>query len=582
MTFGGPTFAESTLAGTALIPLIVVEEPDPINPVIHPLSMEIGGVPYTAMDNSLSVTMEMGSQWSASFELVNPPVFPLIGQPVKIMLYTAILFVGAIDRVTVRSEPSHSVTIVSCECTDNSYLLFRKKVKRTFSNSSIATIALAMMADELSGDNVSLGYVGSFPVIPLVEADNVTIYDLLREATASVGGIFSIDHNKRLLFQSAIVDLAPMTIDEDMAEECSITLDRETYRNKQMVIVTGTPQAQNEQPLTVTYTSYNNEQISQQATIEGTSGIYNDILSITHPTSNNTINLTKLAVAYAKTSLGITGAMRETLTVRTIQYGFRPGQMATVDLPHLGLSGSYVVQKVSLRDVDGRWLSTTMDLSPSTLRKRSSEIWLDIVKAAKVTVLPPTAITTQTQTYNTPGTYSFVVPNGTTVVQVSCFGAGGGGGGGAYHQISVLLIGQTKYAGGAPGGRGGMAISVIDAVPGETLTITVPSGGSGGITDRNIDIPDQANGTNGGTGGTARVQRAGNATICEAYGGIGGTGGQANALTGLAATFVQSPSGSGLGLVVTTGGGMANGGGGDGVSGANGQAGQNGRVIVEY
>lgn len=581
MTFGGTPFGESTFAGTALIP---VSAPPPLPDIImYPVptvfTMEIGGVQYFAMNNSLSIDVELGRQGTASFDLVNPSEFPRVGQPVRILFYSAILFVGAIDRISVRSDLSHNVVIASCECTDNSYLLFRRMVKRTFTNATLITIALALIADELVDDGISLGLIDNYPPLPLVDADNVSVYDLLRDAAASVGALFFIDHLKRLQFRSSTIPPAPMPIDETMAEDCTLTVDRETYRNRQTVIVTGTPASQNEQIQTVTYTTQNANQIPEQAVLEQTSGIYNSIESITHPTANTAIALMRLAVAYAKILLGLRGAIRQTLTIRTRQYGFLVGQTAVIDLPHLGMSGSWIVQRVSSRDESGRWLSTTIELSPSTLLRRAQELWIDIVRKGKVTVLPPTAITTQTNTYNTPGTFSFTVPAGSIVVQMTCVGAGGGGGGGAYNE--ALFYGSRR-AFGAAGGRGGQAITVLDVTPGDVLTITVPNGGVAGVTQRIVNALGPAIGTNGSPGGTARVTRGVNFEVCAAYGGAGGIGGQANIATGLEATFPKAPDGSGLGQSTTTGGGSPGGIGGDGYVGTNGQAGSNGRVVLEW
>lgn len=66
------------------------------------------------------------------------------------------------------------------------------------------------------------------------------------------------------------------------------------------------------------------------------------------------------------------------------------------------------------------------------------------------------------------GTSSFVVPAGVTKIKCEVFGAGGGGkGGGAI---------STRRGGGG----GGFCMATLDVTPGESLTVVVGSGGTGG------------------------------------------------------------------------------------------------------
>lgn len=322
MTLAASSFAEMPLAGTALASSPSGgggggEEPPII--IVDPFRIEISGVSFPAMNNSLSIDTELGRQDTASFNLVNLSSELRIGQPVRILFYEHVLFSGALDRIQTKSDLSHAVTVTSCECTDNSYLLFRRKIRRTMTNVTISQIASSLLTQELSADGLSIGKVDTAAVIPQVQADNVSAFDLLNNAAVSVGMMFYVDNDKKLNFVSTSIPAAPMTIDETIIEDCSITVDRETFRNQQTVIATGTPATDSEQANTVTYTFSNEALIAQQFSIEGTGGIYNDIQSITHPTSNNTVDLTRLAISYAKTVLAVEGSIRETLSVRTRQ-----------------------------------------------------------------------------------------------------------------------------------------------------------------------------------------------------------------------------------------------------------------------
>lgn len=580
MRFAGPALGTVPFAGTlnsgAGAPIGGPQEQEL---VIDPFTIEVSGESIKPLINTLSIDIELGRQGTASFTLVNIHRVPLIGEPVRVLYYSEVLFVGAIDRIHITTNNTQTFKTYAIECTDNSYLLFRKKVKRTFTNSSLTTIANALIASELINDGITLGTVDNLPNIPLLDGDAVSAFDLLNEAAVSVGAIFYIDNDRKLNFISTSIEDAPMALDENTIEDFSQKFDRETFRNKQTVIVTGTAAA-GVTPNSITYTASNSFQIPQQATIEGTSGTYNDIESITHPTANDVLSLQKLGVSFAKTLLGVRGSIRETITIRTRQYGFRVGQLAAVSLPHLDVNTDWIIQNLSMRDLSGRWLISDMELTAGSLRRRAQEMWLDVVRKGKVVTIPPTAITTNVTTYSTPGSYEFVVPAGATIVQVTCFGAGGGGGGGAYHAYTFY---QTRFVSGGPGGNGGLAITVIDAVPGETLFITVPSGGAGGVSQALTNNTATASGTNGGNGGDAIVARSGNFNICLAYGGWGGIRGQANAITGLSSTPPKNQNGSGLyGNVITVGGGASGGGAGNGSPLQNGGAGIHGRVLVEW
>jgi hypothetical protein len=593
MTFGSLPFAESTLAGTALVPLAVIEEPGPEPPiggpaeiplVIDPFNVIINGVTYKPLIDTLSIDMDASRQGTASFTLYNLDTIVRIGQPVTITFYDEVIFAGALDRIKLRSNNTQTYKTYDCECVDHSYLLARKKISRSYTNASVPTIANDVIVNYLGGEGVTIGSFSSGLPLPSVNADNTSIYDLLREASQSLGMLFYIDFDRQLQFKGAAADPAPMALDENIVENCEVLFDRDGYRNYQVVTVTGTPSTAGSAAVTVSYTAVNHTQIQQQLESENGNelnlgnGVYREQESITHPTSNDPATLTKLAVATAKALLAVSGEMRQTISVRTRQYGFKVGQVATVSIPHLGLTGQWIIQRVSLKDESGRWLISEIELSRTSLRQLKHQMWLDIARKGSITVVPPTAAITQSQTFSTPGVTTFTVPAGITILQVTCVAAGGGGGGPA----RSLFLGHTaKYSLGGTGGRGGQVISVIDVTPGQVFTITVPSGGFGGIGQEQIGQTIDAVGSNGGDGGNAKVS-IGLAVHAEAYGGIGGIGARANAYTGLSGIWQPSPDGAGAGQTITVGGGAIG-----GVSGLanplqNSQAGANGSVIVEW
>src|SRR5690606_11223133 len=71
-----------------------------------------------------------------------------------------------------------------------------------------------------------------------------------------------------------------------------------------------------------------------------------------------------------------------------------------------------------------------------------------------------------TQSFDTPGSYTFTAPAGVTSITVEAWGAGGGG-------SSI-----TNFGGGGGGGGGAYASSVIPVTPGTSYNIVVGAGGN--------------------------------------------------------------------------------------------------------
>jgi|GEM_PF-3500364 len=106
----------------------------------------------------------------------------------------------------------------------------------------------------------------------------------------------------------------------------------------------------------------------------------------------------------------------------------------------------------------------------------------------------------------TAGVHSFLVPAGVTIIYCEILGGGGGSGG-------IYTNGGSSYGGGG-GGGGGYAAGYINVTPGETLTLTVGSGGAVG-TDGNPTTTD-------GTAGTTTSIANSTLTLIAVSGGVGG------------------------------------------------------------
>ncbi len=137
-------------------------------------------------------------------------------------------------------------------------------------------------------------------------------------------------------------------------------------------------------------------------------------------------------------------------------------------------------------------------------------------------LLGTTLATPGSQAWTTPGTYTFVVPNGVTRLLGDLWGGGGGGGGGE---------GMYQYGGGQGGGGGGSGAFTegwLDVSPGQRITVDVGAGGAGGpggAAPSSIWAYEN-NGSWGTAGGSSSL-----ATLTAA-GGAGGGGGAGSSAGG--------------------------------------------------
>lgn len=583
MTFAGAPFGESTFAGVAGA---VLAPPPPETggppPVLEtPFTVELDGAVIGIQADSFSSDAQLGRQGDASFRLVNMAILPAIGQPIKIKYFQQVVFAGSIDRIDIESEPSQSVTIVSCTCTDHASLLFRQKIKRRFTNQTLSQIATTLANSELLADGITVGTVDVSTVIPVADADWVSIFEFLSELATAVGAIFYVDFSKKMQFVSTSVSASGTPLSATNIEKCSVSFDRDTYRNRQITTVTGTPSVDGQTAITVELSRGNLEQITDRYNVEHNGGIYNEHLAVTHPSSNDPTELTRLAQAYNKIGLGVSGSIRRTVTVQTRQYGYQAGQFVTVTLDHLGISGTWVIQRVQLQEEKGLFLVSSLELTQSTVQRRAQELWLEVVRKGAVAILPPSAVYANAVASITPGIGSWQVPGGVTEVQVSCYGGGGGGGGGAKSEWPGY--GGINTADGARGGAGGLSITIMAVTPGEVLTYWVGAAGVGGAGQYRFESFTDAVGVNGTSGIASWVERSGGFRVGQANGGVGGLGGAANARLQYAKTFPAGQDGVGLyGHVVTAGGAANYGAGGLGFNNSAGANGTNGRVVIEW
>lgn len=164
--------------------------------------------------------------------------------------------------------------------------------------------------------------------------------------------------------------------------------------------------------------------------------------------------------------------------------------------------------------------------------------------------------------YSVPGTYTFTVPPGVTMLSAACIGGGGGGAG----------SNTDANFGTGGGGGGGLSWGVFTVQPGDVFEVTVGSGGLAGATT--------GNGGNGGSSILTLSTRGGlgfDAKILEANGGSGGTranptGNGGNGGTSVVYTNTHPISPQNQCTILLSGGGTG-GSGGSSTSGAAGGGG---------
>lgn len=526
-----------------------------------PINVFVNDVSWRAFvqPNSLRINDTLGQQVTARLVIVNPTTAPTVGDQVKAVFYSETIFSGTILRIRERINNTQTARYYDCDCADHTHILNRRKITRNFTDRDLVGIVDALLDNELSGEGLTLGTLDRKVTIPLLDAAGASALDLLREAAAATGQAFYVGFDKTLNFVSTSNPSLPVDLVVGNVEEAELVRDLDSYRNKQYVIVKGKPlSAAASDALEVTESRQNDDQINARAAIEGGSGIYESVENITHPTSNAQADLQLLGIAYARLRLSTSGTPRSVLKARMRGYGFRAGQVGTVTIPHLGVSGEWLIQRVTVTEQDGRKLVHELELVQSSLQWRAYLSWLNIVRSGKVTVLPPTASTNNSVTYNTPGSYQWIVPAGVTQAEFACTGASGGGGNG------FCTTGGPIYGGGNAG-TSGLAVTIVEVTEGQEFDIVV---GAAGVA---IAVPPYH-----GTDGEHSSVSLGGVILCQGNGSTGGRSVQ----TSPCAEGANGGDGSGIGDAVTVGGGKTGGLGTEYPNAA--QNGQDGLVVVRW
>jgi hypothetical protein len=171
---------------------------------------------------------------------------------------------------------------------------------------------------------------------------------------------------------------------------------------------------------------------------------------------------------------------------------------------------------------------------------------------------------TNTVSFTTPGSYTWIVPDGFTSISIVATGGGGGGGG----TTGPFMV--------PAGGAGAVVTSTLSVTPGQVLSLAVGGGGGAGANGISFGGGSYYTGAGGGGGGSSNVDAGSNHQIIAGGGGGagntgGGAGGNAGGPGGAGGNGGGSPFGPGGG-----GGSGGTGGSGSGASGSTGNGGAGG------
>lgn len=261
-------------------------------------------------------------------------------------------------------------------------------------------------------------------------------------------------------------------------------------------------------------------------------------------------------------------------TVLTIPLDLAPGHYLITNSEHINLRGGLVVfadtQETTFRSLQVlyQYISPTdpFHVSFRTILDDKASPWHNVenansIRGREVTfnspvdgqvlgfdggviknISPPPAgtFTTNRVIFNTPGTYSWVVPADVSSIFPIVIGGGGGGGGGGNDGAYWGNGGTSSSGPWTPGfvlGAEYVLYQNISVVPGETLSIIVGNNGSGGATGGAGE-----DGGDGEGGGDSKIVRVSNST--DLIISVAGYGGRSASSTANRTDYIQTAFGS--------------------------------------
>lgn len=535
--------------------------------------------------NTLKIERQQGQPSTCEITIVNPDHAPEIGKFLSVFWISPSgaafqIFVGNVDRIVRKTNNTGTFVTYDISAVDQVFVMTRRLVASenwSITSETFQNVVSNILGTWLAGDGDSGWIVGTMDnasvEIPYVSAKlGTNVLELLHDVAASVGCTFYVSPTaKAISFVSTSAPSAPFSLDENIIEEASVSVERNEYRNVQYVLAKGTPaSASTTDEAKALKIAFNNEQITAVKVNEGGSGRFENVEEVTHPVSNDQATIELFAQSVARVLIRIGSTYRRKLSCRfrsAVGTTFTAGMVVTTAVPRLGIpSSTWIVQSVSIEDEDGRYMICHLELTESNNIRRYLDAWLRIVQKGKTAITAPDLIVNNIQLFTASGT--FVVPGGVTQLLVTIYGAGGGGGGAIDKRGDNTVPKPTGYnTDGGFGGNGGKAVSLLSVTPAESLTVTVGAGGAAG-TRGSVDFhpgnfTDNYVAPSGGSaGGTSTVKRS-STVLIQATGGGGGQPGVFTPVGPPPATFYPGADGTagggGPADGATTGGGRLGG-----------------------
>ena len=444
----------------------------------------IGGIREGhVQEGSVNVEQNGDGVTRARCSVVNPQSTIAEGKTFSVIWRGATIFAGLLKTVTIITDQAESAFIYHVEADGWDSLLARHLITKTYTNVMAGQILRdAIVQSGVSLDGVSAGIVDDGIQILLADSDHVRVSDFVRDIGVAGGGIAFIDPYKQIQFRPSSVDVSSVQVVNARCETIQQMTDVDNYRNRQVVKVTGLNG-------TTTVTETRNDLAQQAIRIadEGGSGIYEDYISIKHPTSSVSGELSIMGQTYGYLTLRTYARNARRVTVTMRDPAPEIGQLVTVTLPGFSLSGTFIVMRKMWREVGGQFLFE-VELWESSFQKLALESLLRIVGAGKASVSISANVFPNAQIFSTPGSgFTWTVPGGVTAAQFTTYGAGGGGSGAHGYQDFP----------GSIGGAGGKAVTIISVLAGQVYDIVVGTGGAAGVSISGISASPSTAGSNG-------------------------------------------------------------------------------------
>ena len=486
--------------------------------------------------DSVSITDDADGSSSGQCTILNPPVVPVAGNTIQIIYQGEVIFGGVIRLITLTSGPEEAVKAYSVEAGGWELLLQRRSVTKSYANVFAGDcIRDALTVSGVRNDGVLIGTIELGPLLVLVNADHVRVWDFIRDIGKAGGGVCYIDPYRTVYFMRSIPAMPSDSLNNADILDVSMQTNFDNYRNQMVIKCTSLDGASSQ-----TATRTNGIEVAVRIAAEGGSGIYEVYQEVKHPTSNVAGDLSLYAQSVAYISLLIYGKSQTTVIISTRRPTLlRIGQFVRVYAPGMGLVGNYVVIRRQVQESGLRFLFT-YDLVDSTVQQMAIQSLLRIVGAAQAAITILADIFPNSQTFTALGASTWTVPAGVISAEVFCLGAGGGGAG----------AWGLQDLDGAAGGNGAKGVSIFAVTPGQVYDIFVGTGGAAGASQQgiNIDLP-----TSGADGTSTYISIAAGPHFTQGDG-----GGHGKCAVEIFPPADGTP-GSGTGDAVTVGGGSLGG-----------------------